>query len=118
MFKNSSVVGRCHIFSILLPAIDNFFKNGNFLSSGTSYLRRLPLKSKSVKFLNFEISEIKSTPLFTNLNEIKSDGFLTSDNDLIAVVLELKLLELQERFPFLVRIVLGYTFYSSWVFEG
>jgi hypothetical protein len=48
-----------------------------------------------------------STALLTNLNEIINDGFLTSDNDLMAVVLELKLLELQERLPFLVRIVLG-----------
>jgi hypothetical protein len=37
---------------------------------------------------------------------MSSEGFFTSDKLLIAVVLELKLFELQERLPFFVRIVL------------
>ena len=106
-------MGKCHIVSILLCEIESFFKNDNFLSSGISNLNKLPEMSRSVKFLNFEISEIVSTARFTNLNEINKDGFLTSDSDLIAVVLELNELELHERLPFFVRMVLGYTFWSS-----
>lgn len=69
--------------------------------------------SKSVKFLNFEMSAMVSTALFTNLKEMSREGFLTSESDLIAVVFELKLLELQERLPFFVRMVLGCTFCKS-----
>ena len=38
-------------------------------------------------------------PRFTNLNYIKSEGFLTSERLLIAVVLELKLLLLLDLLP-------------------
>ncbi len=107
------MMGRCHIVCILLLAIDNFFKNASFFNSGTSCLKRFPERSKSVKFLNLAISEIDSNARFTNLNEMSKDGFLTSESDFIAVVFELKLLELSERLPFLVRIVRDYTFCSS-----
>lgn len=111
---NSNVEGRLHIFSILLFAIESFLRNASFFNSTTSCLNRLPLKSRSVKFLNFWISYRFSAFLFANLNEIKSDGFFTSDKLFIAVVLELKLLVLQERLPFLVLIVRGSfcTFYK------
>jgi len=113
MFRNSRVIGRCHIVCILLLAIDNFFKNASFFNSGTSCLKRFPERSKSVKFLNLAISVIVSNARFTNLNEMSKDGFLTSESDFIAVVFELKLLELSERLPFLVRIVRDCTFCSS-----
>jgi hypothetical protein len=106
IFRNSSVVGKDHIFSILFPAIESFLRNDSFLNSGTSYLKRFPPRSRSVRFLNFWISERFSAARFTNLNEMSSEGFFTSDKLLIAVVLELKLFELQERLPFFVRIVL------------
>lgn len=90
------------------------------MSSGTSFLSKLPLRSSSVKLRNFEISVSDSTPLFTNRNEINKDGFLTSERLLMAVVFELKLLEEQERLPFLVLIVRGSlaTFWRSALFEG
>jgi len=56
--------------------------------------------------------------LLTKRKLINSDGFFTSLRLLIAVVFELKLLLLQERFPFLVLMVLGscltYIKLSSW----
>ena len=89
MFNDSSVVGRDHICSIQLFAIDSFFRNDNFFNSGRPDFSKLPLRSSSVKFLNFWISARLLAYLLTNLKEISNDGDLTSSKLLIAVVLEL-----------------------------
>ena len=72
MFKYSKVVGKGHISVIRLLAIESFLRNTSFFNSGTYCLNRLPLKSKSVRFLNLTISSIFSRALLTNRNEINS----------------------------------------------
>jgi len=101
------VFGRAHICWIWLLAIESFFKKVRRYNSGTSDRSMFPLTSSSVRFLNFWISPKLFTPLFTNLNEINEGGFLTSERLLMAVVFELKLLLLLERWPKFVLIVLG-----------
>ena len=118
MFRTSKVVGNGHICSIWLPAIDNFFKKIRRCSSLTSFRSWFPLTSSSVRFLNFYISFKAVTPRPTNLKVIKEGGFLTSDKLFMAVVFELKLLLLFDRWRCFDRIDLGsFWYFWIWWFE-
>ena len=68
MFNISILLGNFHKFWILLKLKLRFFRKLRELSSFTSSVKRFPLKSSSLRFLNKDNSGSFVTRLFTNLN--------------------------------------------------